>query len=148
MPLHHLIYQSTATQPFSDDDLRSLLAEARKHNTTHDVSGILLYHDGQFLQVLEGTEGMLRQLYEKIRRDPRHTHVVKLADAPLVQRNFGTWSMAFRPVLAADFAALPGYLNPDALAQAADEAMIPNAKSHDLLHQIMELTFSPQAEVW
>lgn len=148
MPLHHLIYQSTATKPFSETDLRELLAEARNFNSNHEVSGVLLYNDGQFLQVLEGTESVLRPLYEKIRRDRRHTHVVKLTDAPLVQRNFGTWSMAFRSVDAAKLTALPGYLDPDALAQAAGTAMVPNANAHDLLTQIMELTFHSEAEAW
>ena len=89
MPLHHLIYQSTAQLAFTDDDLRALLEKARAFNSAHRISGVLLYHEGQFVQVLEGDEAVLRPLYDRIRRDARHTHVVKLADAPLPQRNFG-----------------------------------------------------------
>lgn len=146
MPLHHLIYQSTAVSSFSDQDLHDLLAEARSFNAAHDVTGVLLYHDKQFLQVLEGTESVLQPLYEKIRGDRRHTHLVKLADAPLVQRNFAEWSMAFRPVQPAAFTALPGYLNPDELARAAQAPAVQGAKADALLAQIIELTFHSEAE--
>jgi len=145
MPLHHIIYQSTATQPFADDDLRALLADARRFNAAQHITGVLLYHDGQFLQVLEGNEAALQSLYAAIKADSRHTHLVKLADAPLVQRNFGEWSMAFRPVQPQAFGTLAGYLNPDYLAQPAPAAG-PHAAA--LLAQIIELTFHSEAETW
>ncbi|MBD2767550.1 BLUF domain-containing protein [Hymenobacter sp. BT664] len=97
MPLHHLSYQSTALLSVSDTVMQDLLAKSRTYNTAHEVSGMLLYRDGQFVQVLEGEESVVRALYEKIRRDPRHTDVVKLADEPLTQRKFGAWAMAYRP---------------------------------------------------
>ena len=55
MPLHHLIYESQATQPFTEAELAKLLHQAREHNEANGLSGILLYaHDGRFVQVLEG----------------------------------------------------------------------------------------------
>ena len=96
MPLHVLSYQSIALHPLSDAQMRGLLAKARTFNTVHQISGLLLYRQGQFTQVLEGEEAVLRALYEKIERDPRHTNLVKLSDAPLAQRNFGAWAMAYR----------------------------------------------------
>ncbi|WP_046243805.1 BLUF domain-containing protein, partial [Hymenobacter terrenus] len=96
MSLHYLSYQSVALQPFSDEALQDLLAKARVYNIAHQVSGMLLYRDGQFVQVLEGEEDVLRELYTKIQRDPRHTNVVTLVDEPLPQRKFSAWSMAYR----------------------------------------------------
>lgn len=147
MALHHLIYQSTARLPFSDEDLRALLTKARAFNSAHHISGVLLYHDKQFVQVLEGEETVLLELYDNILHDPRHIHIVKLADAFLAQRSFGEWSMAFRPVLTSEFVRLPGYLSPDALAHGAETTSTPDAAAGDLLAQIIHLTFHTQAEV-
>jgi hypothetical protein len=96
MPLHHLSYQSTALLSVSKATMQNLLAKSRAYNLAHEVSGMLLYRNGQFVQVLEGEEPVLRALYEKIRRDPRHTDVAVLVDEPLAKRKFGSWAMAYR----------------------------------------------------
>ncbi len=61
-----LVYVSSATRPFSGEDLRALLATCRKNNAELGVTGMLLYKDGNFMQVLEGDEEAVRGLYEKI----------------------------------------------------------------------------------
>ena len=96
MPLHLLRYQSTAQLSLTDKDLQALLTKARAFNKLNQISGMLLYRAGQFVQVLEGEEDVLRSLYNKIACDPRHTNVLKLADEPLHQRGFAGWSMAYR----------------------------------------------------
>jgi hypothetical protein len=136
MALHHLIYQSTATRPMADADLHALLAQARAFNAAHHITGVLLYHEGQFVQVMEGEQATVRPLYDKICGDPRHRAVVKLADRELAGRSFGEWSMAFRPVQAADFATLAGFADPDRLAAAEG----PEA-ADALLAQIVHVTF-------
>jgi len=106
-----LLYLSSATTQFSDSDLVNLLAEARKNNTQLDISGMLLYHDGNFLQVLEGPDDQVRHLFEKISGDERHQSVVKLIDRPIAERQFGEWSMAFRTTADAGLDTFEGYSN-------------------------------------
>lgn len=96
MSLHQISYQSTARQFLTDDDLQDLLAKARVYNAAHHISGMLLCRGGQFVQVLEGEEAVLRALYEKIKVDPRHSDLRLLVDEPLAQRQFGLWTMAYR----------------------------------------------------
>lgn len=91
-----LLYLSSATQKFSDADLITLLTKAREKNTRLGVTGMLLYHDGNFLQVLEGDEAAVKPLFDTINRDPRHQSMIKLIERPLAERQFGEWSMAFR----------------------------------------------------
>jgi len=91
-----LLYLSSAGTKFSDSELIDLLTKAREKNTRLGVTGMLLYHDGNFLQVLEGDEASVRPLFERINRDPRHQSVIKLIERPLAERQFGEWSMAFR----------------------------------------------------
>jgi len=90
-----LIYSSHATTPFTAESLRTLLVGARAHNTSVEVSGMLLHVDGAFLQVLEGEPGAVEALYERIAQDRRHARVTKLRVRDVEERNFPDWSMGF-----------------------------------------------------
>jgi len=94
--MFHLIYLSSAVAPFSAADLQALLEISRRNNTASDVTGLLLYRDGDFLQVIEGEEAVLDQLYAKISRDPRHRRMTMLFRESIPSREFGDWSMGFR----------------------------------------------------
>lgn len=110
--MHHLIYPSWATVPVTDALLQELLAESRIYNALHEMTGVLLYGNGQFVQVLEGEEEAVQALYERIKRDPRHRDAVTYADKAIVQRAFGDWAMAFHPVTPQQAASVLGYLDP------------------------------------
>jgi hypothetical protein len=114
--MHHIIYLSRATAPFTDDQLHELLEQARVRNATLDVTGLLLYGSQQFMQVLEGEEAAVRTIYEAIKRDPRHQNVTAYADKGIEQRAFAGWDMAFEATSAARFAEVAGYLLPTSLA--------------------------------
>ncbi|GGF13678.1 BLUF domain-containing protein [Hymenobacter cavernae] len=109
--LYHLVYQSVATAVMSEKELEALLTQARTWNTGHTLTGVLLYSNGEIMQVLEGTEEEVRYIFNRIAQDPRHRNVTKLADGEIQQRNFSQWSMGFKAVEPADFAHLAGYLN-------------------------------------
>ena len=64
--MFQLVYLSSASQPFSEDDLVALLTQARQNNTAHGLTGMLLYKDGNFMQVLEGDEAEVRRLFHTI----------------------------------------------------------------------------------
>ncbi|TWT89477.1 BLUF domain-containing protein [Stieleria varia] len=93
--LIQLVYASAATVEFSDEMLRELLRFARDNNHSLNVTGVLLFIDGTFFQVLEGEPQVVHSLYEKIEKDPRHTNVLQLASREIEERNFGQWSMGY-----------------------------------------------------
>lgn len=108
MPLQQLIYNSAATKPLNEVELARLLLGARRRNEALGVTGMLLYHEGSFLQVLEGEEKTLDPLFERIGGDPRHRRVTVLLRRGIEARQFGAWSMGFVDVRGvAD--GLPGY---------------------------------------
>ena len=90
-----MIYASAATVKFTDADLKKLLAIARRNNTKLGISGMLVYQDGTFLQILEGKESTVDLLFKKIERDRRHGKVQLLLKAPIEKRSFGDWKMGF-----------------------------------------------------
>ncbi len=65
--LVHLIYTSTASHPFSADELATLLQVSRESNERTGVTGMLLYSHETFFQVLEGPEPAIDALFERIR---------------------------------------------------------------------------------
>ena len=92
-----LVYISTATAPL-DAALHGILTRARENNARLDVTGMLLYREGQFVQILEGASGAVHDLADEIRADPRHTDMSVILDEPIEAREFSDWSMGFQPM--------------------------------------------------
>lgn len=76
-------------------ELDHILRAARRNNAAAGITGALLYSDGCFAQVLEGSLSRLEVMFEKIGLDDRHHEVTLLHFKPLERRVFGQWSMAF-----------------------------------------------------
>ena len=107
--MFHLTYASSAAQDFSKADLNELLAQCRENNAKLGLTGMLLYKDGNFMQVLEGEEGVVREVYAKISTDPRHTGEILLHQGPLEERQFPDWSMGLRDLSSPEARDTPGY---------------------------------------
>lgn len=103
-----LAYTSVACHHMSHEELVTLLSNCRKKNDARHVSGMLLYMDGCFFQVLEGERAILDRLFEKISKDVRHHHVMKLIMEPIEARTFGNWTMGFKNVTPAELVSITG----------------------------------------
>ena len=107
--LFHLIYVSTAVLPMSDDALVSLLQQARARNERCQITGMLLYKDGHFMQVLEGEAGNVLNVFADIKEDKRHKSVDTLRSEYIQHRNFPNWTMGFMNVDNLDPSTVPGF---------------------------------------
>ena len=107
--MHSLVYVSSATELFDRAELDEILAESRRNNEAAGVTGMLLYKDGNLMQVLEGDEPAVRDTYDRIARDQRHRGLMVLLEEEVTERDFDEWTMAFRDLEAADASAAPGY---------------------------------------
>jgi FAD-dependent sensor of blue light len=93
--MHQVVYASAAVEAFSEAELSELLSRARMKNERLGVTGMLLYHEGSFLQVVEGREEVLEALFRTISKDQRHHRIVSLLRRPVQERQFGNWKMGF-----------------------------------------------------
>ncbi len=93
-----IIYVSSATRLLADDELERLLHAAREHNASAGITGLLLYGDGNFMQLIEGPAVAVADLYARIKRDPRHHLVITVQQESGLPREFADWSMAYRKV--------------------------------------------------
>lgn len=109
MVIYSLVSVSSATASFSEAELNDILATSRKNNARSNISGMLLYKDGNLMQVLEGDESAVRVLYAKITGDDRHQGHMILWDGYESTRQFSDWSMAFRNLDKTESVDAPGY---------------------------------------
>ena len=94
-PTFQLLYISAANHDFTEEELEALLIKARSNNEKVNVSGMLLYHEGSFIQALEGPKEQVEKIYQKISKDTRHTETRILFKGDSRQRDFHGWSMGF-----------------------------------------------------
>ncbi len=107
--LFRVVYISTATKLFDSAELREMLKESNERNKQSDVTGMLLYKDGQFMQVLEGSAEAVTATFSRISRDPRHHGIMVLLKGAVQERRFPRWSMAFRDLNLPDHQDVPGF---------------------------------------
>lgn len=101
------VYISTSTAVFEADDLPALLAQSRENNVAAELTGMLLYREGRFLQALEGPEDTVRAVMGTIAADPRHERIRVLAEEQIKERRFPGWSMGYPQV--GDDENVPGF---------------------------------------
>ena len=102
------IYSSVASDHFDEGDLPALLKHVRTANAAIGVTGMLAYINGNFLQVIEGSEASIDALFAKISKDDRHKRVFVIVREPIATRTFADWSMGFEALLPADVESLVG----------------------------------------
>ncbi|PWO00927.1 BLUF-domain-containing protein [Tilletiopsis washingtonensis] len=106
-PLLHLVYTSSSPDRYmTRASIEQILATSRRNNSRVGVTGLLLYHDGSFVQFLEGPPAEVEAVYQRICRDERHRGLIEIMRTRASQRSFREWSMAYRdlsdPPLSAD----------------------------------------------
>jgi hypothetical protein len=118
-----ITYVSTAVKLFSKAELVNLLEKSRHNNALHEITGMLLYKNGNFMQTIEGPQAAVQQLYQNIQLDPLHYHVITMLNEPTDERIFSNWHMGFVHLGDPDIDAMPSFANffqdPHTLAEFA-----------------------------
>jgi hypothetical protein len=59
------------------------------------VTGLLIYGQSSFLQVLEGARAEISETYHRIVQDKRHHELVLIGVSEIAERSFQDWAMRF-----------------------------------------------------
>lgn len=108
--LRHIAYVSRSCSPLDAKFLSDILEVSVRNNERDGISGVLMYHDKLFFQVLEGEGRLVQQCYERICRDPRHSGISLALDETVEARSFPDWLM--------------GYVGPDEISTNTSGAML------------------------
>ena len=94
--MYRIIYLSSADDTVTETELHNLLKKSKIYNSKNLVTGILLHIDGDFIQVLEGDETIVTELYDKIKIDKRHKGIIMVSRGTVEERQFAEWSMGYK----------------------------------------------------
>lgn len=143
--MFHLIYTSQARRPFSEADLKKLLMRARSCNEKMGITGMLIYHDGAFLQALEGDERSVRAVFKRIEKDARHSRLTILRNNGSFgeRRMFGDWSMGFANA-SANAQVLKGFVD---LETGQDLLILNETRAMELLSSCSRIPQDEPAQV-
>lgn len=106
--MYFLIYTSFALHA-NEQELKTLLRQAREKNKRQSITGMLLYLNGIYIQLLEGRQEDVQSLYDIIRKDRRHKGVALLKQDSIEKLYFSEWSMGFKAISAEDLAGEESY---------------------------------------
>jgi hypothetical protein len=93
-----LVYVSMRGSNCNETEIEKILIHSRKSNLHLDISGVLLYTDSKFLQLLEGEAKTVMNLYKSINLDVRHGQVKLVSVTPIKERSFSSWQMGARKI--------------------------------------------------
>ena len=93
--MHLIIYTSEYIGEANDIDdvLVDIVRRSKINNSEYDITGLLFYHGGRFIQVLEGKQDSLEGLMSILERDVRHKNIERIVDQEIKKRAFQEWSM-------------------------------------------------------
>ncbi len=107
--LYELLYTSVAKREMSLLELSKLLKQSRKKNVRLNITGLLVYHNREFMQILEGEKETILDLYDTITNDERHTSVKTFWEHSISERGFSKWAMGFINTENLELSTLKGY---------------------------------------
>lgn len=106
--IHRIIYASSAKSGLTKKDIEDILDVCRRNNSTLNITGVLFFSDGEFVQVLEGRKSDIQDLFSKISKDDRHENIEILIDEDVDNRYFSQWAMAYAVMDENDFRSIGG----------------------------------------
>jgi hypothetical protein len=110
--MYYIIYLSAGINWFNETELKEILEISNINNSRNNVTGLLLYDQGNFIQLLEGEENDVQQTFKKISADRRHKGITPIVSGNIEQRSFPEWAMGFKSTSSSDLNELNGYLDP------------------------------------
>ncbi len=90
-----LIYVSKETSKLSRKEVESLTAKSSENNKEKNITGILIYNSGYFLQYVEGDEKDVHELIGRVSRDIRHEKLKVIYETNSAGRLFPGWTMEY-----------------------------------------------------
>lgn len=91
--LSQLVYVSNRKANCTSAEIDKILESCKKNNPALDITGILLYSDTKFIQLVEGEAKVITSLYDKIKTDDRHSNAMMISYSPIKEKSFPSWHM-------------------------------------------------------
>jgi hypothetical protein len=137
--MHRLMYVSAAREAMSEVDLNDLLVVARDRNLALGLTGMLVYSKDSFLQVLEGPQPAIDEVFQSICRDARHSSIYVFDESAIDRRGFPNWSMGFRRLTTDILLPEPCFVELDDVEHHVQSVALQRDFASDLLYKFAQL---------
>ena len=95
-PLVAKTYLSQSKLDWTDEAIDELLERSKRNNATRKITGAMIYANGYFMQLIEGPQIAVDELYSAIEADPRHEVLSLIHNQEIKDRHFSDWAMEYR----------------------------------------------------
>lgn len=122
---YQLIYHSRANVDVHSAEIDEILQEAKAYNAAHNITGCLLFHNQQFLQLLEGEQKEIESLFATIKTAKHHKDVSVVSQREVNERLFRISPMVFEVVGRDDLqmVGVPNHEDVDFAIEQPDKAL-------------------------
>ncbi|MFM8330705.1 MAG: BLUF domain-containing protein [Candidatus Methylumidiphilus sp.] len=110
MALMHLVYLSSLVDISLESEIPKILESSVRNNPVSGITGMLLYCDGNFIQVLEGETDAVLEVFDRICADCRHRDIFEVMREPIAEREFAQWSMGYNHIKEGVLRKFPNYV--------------------------------------
>lgn len=92
--MKRITYISRLAESLTLEEVEAISTISGENNRQYNITGLLVYFEKMFFQIIEGDDQTVDQLYLKIGKDPRHTDILRLkTEYDVGERLFPSWSM-------------------------------------------------------
>lgn len=107
--MYFIVYSSKAADHMDEDSLKQILDSSGRNNENNNITGMLIFRNDTFIQMLEGKQADVEATFNRILEDKRHEQVLKLFANNTDKRHFPNWKMAMQVVDDATFSQIENY---------------------------------------
>lgn len=94
--MHYAVtYVSTASESLTTQGISELLEFSKHSNNKNDITGILLFSEGNFFQIFEGRKTKVLELYKKIKADDRHRNIIEIIAKEINKEAYDNYEAGF-----------------------------------------------------
>ena len=98
MELVSVLYVSSMCIAYTDIEMAYIVEKFQKANNIHNISGMLVYSNGNVMQYIEGSKNDIERLYKNIKSDPMHKNVITLLYEYTKERIFPDWCLNYKVI--------------------------------------------------
>ncbi len=98
-----ILYISIMHRDYNEIELEEMLKTFRFNNNKHNITGLMLYHEANVIQYIEGSDEHITKLYDNIKNDPRHSYIITLLchkslEDDVSEKIFKDWNLGFSKI--------------------------------------------------
>ena len=93
--LKSICYKSQVKSTLSILEFESLFNATQTNNDKFNITGVLVKSKDIFFQIIEGEVTTIDSLFDKIKKDNRHSNIIELLNKPISQLSFNAFDTGY-----------------------------------------------------